>query len=85
MTIFLGFGAAFVGAADITEVDKAGNMAPAPGQGDWRRFPVRAHLGGCVRDNPRRGDGLVLSAASAFAHDFYGQIVRRGESSEKGD
>ena len=27
--------------------------------------------------------GLVLSAASAFAHDFYGQIVRRGESSEK--
>jgi cation/acetate symporter len=27
--------------------------------------------------------GLVLSAASAFAHDFYGHIVRKGEATEK--
>ena len=27
--------------------------------------------------------GLVLSAASAFAHDFYSQIIRKGKASER--
>ncbi|WP_194540052.1 solute symporter family protein [Paenibacillus sp. JZ16] len=85
MTIFLGFGAAaFVGAADITEVDKAGNMAApllakAIG-GDFLFAFISAVAFATILAVVT---GLVLSAASAFAHDFYGQIVRRGESSEK--
>ena len=85
MTIFLGFGAAaFVGAADITEVDKAGNMAApllakAIG-GDFLFALISAVAFATILAVVT---GLVLSAASAFAHDFYGQIVRRGESSEK--
>ena len=27
--------------------------------------------------------GLVLSAASAFAHDFYGHIIRKGKSTDR--
>ncbi|WP_339268700.1 cation acetate symporter [Paenibacillus sp. FSL K6-1330] len=85
MTIFLGFGAAaFVGAADITAVDKAGNMAApllakAIG-GDFLFALISAVAFATILAVVT---GLVLSAASAFAHDFYGQIVRRGESSEK--
>ncbi|MEC0203270.1 cation acetate symporter [Paenibacillus lautus] len=85
MTIFLGFGAAaFVGAADITEVDKAGNMAApllakAIG-GDFLFALISAVAFATILAVVT---GLVLSAASAFAHDFYGQIVRRDESSEK--
>ncbi|MEC0253804.1 cation acetate symporter [Paenibacillus lautus] len=85
MTIFLGFGAAaFVGTADITEVDKAGNMAApllakAIG-GDFLFALISAVAFATILAVVT---GLVLSAASAFAHDFYGQIVRRGESSEK--
>ncbi|MGG3504172.1 cation acetate symporter [Paenibacillus lautus] len=85
MTIFLGFGAAaFVGATDITAVDKAGNMAApllakAIG-GDFLFALISAVAFATILAVVT---GLVLSAASAFAHDFYGQIVRRGESSEK--
>ncbi|MFE0559669.1 cation acetate symporter [Paenibacillus sp. NPDC058910] len=85
MTIFLGFGAAaFVGAADITAVDKSGNMAApllakAIG-GDFLFALISAVAFATILAVVT---GLVLSAASAFAHDFYGQIVRRGESSEK--
>lgn len=85
MTIFLGFGAAaFVGAADITEVDAGGNMAApllakALG-GDFLFAFISAVAFATILAVVT---GLVLSAASAFAHDFYGQIVRRGQSTEK--
>ena len=47
MTIFLGFGvAAFVGAADITEVDKAGNMVA-------RSWPRRLAAISCSRSSRR--------------------------------
>lgn len=79
LTIFLGFGAAaFVGAADIMEANSAGNMAA----------PLLAHaLGGDFLMSFVSAvafatilavvAGLVLSGASAFAHDIYGQIIKK--------
>ena len=85
MTIFLGFGAAaFVGASDITAVDNAGNMAaPLLAKvigGDFLFALISAVAFATILAVVT---GLVLSAASAFAHDFYGQILRRGSASEK--
>jgi cation/acetate symporter len=85
MTIFLGFGAAaFVGAKDITAVDKGGNMAApllakALG-GDFLFAFISAVAFATILAVVT---GLVLSAASAFAHDFYGHIIRRGQATEK--
>ncbi|GIP50301.1 cation acetate symporter [Paenibacillus sp. J53TS2] len=85
MTIFLGFGAAaFVGTEEITAVDKAGNMAApllakALG-GDFLFAFISAVAFATILAVVT---GLVLSAASAFAHDFYGQIVRRGNATER--
>ncbi|MCM2979325.1 sodium/solute symporter [Niallia circulans] len=85
LTIFLGFGAAaFVGAADIMEANAAGNMAA----------PLLAHaLGGDFLMSFVSAvafatilavvAGLVLSGASAFAHDIYGQIIKKGKVTEK--
>jgi len=85
LTIFLGFGAAaFVGAADIMEANSAGNMAA----------PLLAHaLGGDFLMSFVSAvafatilavvAGLVLSGASAFAHDIYGQIIKKGKVTEK--
>jgi len=85
LTIFLGFGAAaFVGAADITAVDKGGNMAApllakALG-GDFLFAFISAVAFATILAVVT---GLVLSAASAFAHDFYGHIIRKGHSTEQ--
>lgn len=85
MTVFLGFGAAaFVGANDITAVDKGGNMAApllakALG-GDFLFAFVSAVAFATILAVVT---GLVLSAASAFSHDFYGQIIRRGKATDK--
>ncbi|HUC91163.1 MAG TPA: cation acetate symporter [Paenibacillus sp.] len=85
MTIFLGFGAAaFVGAEGITAVDKGGNMAApllarALG-GDFLFAFVSAVAFATILAVVT---GLVLAAASAFAHDFYGHIIRRGQATEK--
>lgn len=85
LTIFLGFGAAaFVGAADIMGANAAGNMAA----------PLLAHaLGGDFLMSFVSAvafatilavvAGLVLSGASAFAHDIYGQIIKKGKVTEK--
>jgi cation/acetate symporter len=85
MTLFLGFGAAaFVGAADITAIDKGGNMAApllakALG-GDFLFAFISAVAFATILAVVT---GLVLSAASAFSHDFYGQIVRKGKATDK--
>ena len=85
MTVFLGFGAAaFVGTEAITAADAAGNMAaPLLAQALEEicylpLFPLLpfATILAVVT-------GLVLSAASAFAHDFYSQIIRKGKASER--
>ncbi|WNQ14177.1 cation acetate symporter [Paenibacillus aurantius] len=85
MTVFLGFGAAqFVGAKEITAADPGGNMAApllakALG-GDFLFAFISAVAFATILAVVT---GLVLSAASAFAHDFYTHIVRRGNATEK--
>jgi cation/acetate symporter len=85
MTIFLGFGAAaFVGYDNIVAADKGGNMAApllakALG-GDFFFAFISAVAFATILAVVT---GLVLSAASAFAHDFYSHIIRRGGASEK--
>jgi cation/acetate symporter len=85
MTIFLGFGAAtFVGFDKIVAADAGGNMAaPLLAQalgGDFLFAFVSAVAFATILAVVA---GLVLTAASAFAHDFYSHIVRRGKASEK--
>ncbi|WP_025849319.1 solute symporter family protein [Paenibacillus ehimensis] len=85
MTIFLGFGAAaFVGKDVIVQANTAGNMAApllakALG-GDFLFAFVSAVAFATILAVVA---GLVLSAASAFAHDFYSHILRKGKATEK--
>lgn len=85
MTIFLGFGAAaFVGSANIIAQDKAGNMAaPLLAQaigGDFLFAVISAVAFATILAVVA---GLVLTAATAFSHDFYNQILRKGQATEK--
>ncbi|MBM7655625.1 solute symporter family protein [Neobacillus cucumis] len=85
MTIFLGFGAAaFVGNSEIITANPAGNMAApllakAIG-GDMLFAFISAVAFATILAVVA---GLVLTAASAFAHDFYNEILRKGKASEK--
>ncbi|MGF7030227.1 cation/acetate symporter [Paenibacillus mucilaginosus] len=85
MTIFLGFGAAaFVGYDAIVAQDKGGNMAApllarALG-GDFFFAFISAVAFATILAVVT---GLVLSAASAFSHDFYSSILRKGKVTEK--
>ncbi|KAA9012702.1 solute symporter family protein [Niallia endozanthoxylica] len=85
LTIFLGFGAAaFVGSTDIIAANAAGNMAApllakALG-GDFLMSFVSAVAFATILAVVA---GLVLSGASAFAHDIYGQIIKKGQITEK--
>ncbi len=85
MTIFLGFGAAaFVGNEAIVSANAAGNMAaPLLAQalgGDLLMAFVAAVAFATILAVVA---GLVLSGASAFAHDFYSHIIKKGNVSEK--
>lgn len=85
MTIFLGFGAAaFVGFDTIRTANPAGNMAaPLLASvlgGDFLMSFVSAVAFATILAVVA---GLVLSGASAFAHDIYGQIIKKGKISEK--
>lgn len=85
LTIFLGFGAAaFVGSSDIIAANAAGNMAaPLLAQalgGDLLMSFVSAVAFATILAVVA---GLVLSGASAFAHDIYGQIIKKGNVTEK--
>ena len=85
MTIFLGFGAAaFVGYDKIIAANAAGNMAaPLLAEaigGDFLFAFVSAVAFATILAVVA---GLVLSAASAFAHDFYGHIIRKGKATDK--
>ncbi|MGG0813698.1 solute symporter family protein [Paenibacillus alvei] len=85
MTIFLGFGAAaFVGNGDITAADKAGNMAApllAQALGGNMLFAFISAV--AFATILAVVAGLVLTAAAAFSHDFYNQILRKGQATEK--
>lgn len=85
LTIFLGFGAAaFVGTDAILAADKGGNMAaPLLAQalgGDFFFALISAVAFATILAVVT---GLVLSAASAFAHDFYNHILRKGTANER--
>ncbi|MBT2669692.1 cation acetate symporter [Streptomyces sp. ISL-14] len=85
MTIFLGFGAAsFVGFERIVAANSAGNMA-APllaltMGGEFLFAFVSAVAFATILAVV---SGLVLTSASAFAHDIYGEIIKEGKITEK--
>jgi cation/acetate symporter len=85
MTVFLGFGAAsFVGQEPILTAGYGGNLAApllanALG-GDFLMAFVSAIAFATILAVV---SGLVLSASSAFAHDFYSHIIRKGKAAER--
>ncbi len=85
MTIFLGFGAAaFVGTTDIVAANAAGNMAApllAQALGGNMLFAFVSAV--AFATILAVVAGLVLTGASAFAHDFYNEILRKGKAGEK--
>jgi cation/acetate symporter len=85
MTIFLGFGAAaFVGTTDIIAANAAGNMAApllAQALGGNMLFAFISAV--AFATILAVVAGLVLTAASAFAHDFYNEILKKGKATEK--
>ncbi|AXI10266.1 cation acetate symporter [Oceanobacillus zhaokaii] len=85
LTLFLGFGAAaFVGYDAIIAANSGGNMAaPLLAQvlgGDILFAFISAVAFATILAVVA---GLVLSGASAFAHDLYGEIVKKGKATEK--
>ena len=85
LTLFLGFGAAaFVGYDTIIAANTGGNMAaPLLAQalgGDILFAFISAVAFATILAVVA---GLVLSGASAFAHDLYGQIIKKGKATEK--
>jgi len=85
MTIFLGFGAAaFVGNSTIVAANPAGNMAApllAQALGGNMLFAFISAV--AFATILAVVAGLVLTAASAFAHDFYNVILKKGNATEK--
>ncbi|CAM4177311.1 cation acetate symporter [Paenibacillus alkaliterrae] len=85
MTLFLGFGAAaFVGNDVIVQANAAGNMAaPLLARALGGEFLFAFVSAVAFATILAVVAGLVLAAASAFAHDFYGHIIRKGNVREK--
>ncbi|WP_018131715.1 solute symporter family protein [Effusibacillus pohliae] len=85
MTTFLGFGAATLVTKDkIIAADKAGNMAaPLLAQalgGDFMLAFIAAVAFATILAVVA---GLTIAASSAFAHDFYTNVIRGGEANEQ--
>ena len=85
MTIFLGFGAAaFVGNSEILKANPAGNMAaPLLAEVLGGNFLFAFVSAVAFATILAVVAGLVLTAASAFAHDFYNEILKQGKATEK--
>ncbi|WP_043931282.1 solute symporter family protein [Bacillus sp. EB01] len=85
MTVFLGFGAAaFVGFDEIIAANAAGNMAaPLLAEALGGEFLFAFVSAVAFATILAVVAGLVLSAASAFAHDFYAHILKKGKAEEK--
>ncbi len=85
MVVFLGFGAtAYVGWDNIVAANPAGNMA-APMLalsvgGDFLFAFISAVAFATILAVV---SALVLTSASAFAHDIYGQIIKKGQITER--
>ncbi len=92
MTTFLGFGAAaLVGAKAITEADKGGNSAApllaqvlgggADSLGGTLLMSVIAAV--AFATILAVVAGLTLASSTSFAHDFYNNVVKKGEATGK--
>ncbi|GAB3798106.1 solute symporter family protein [Virgibacillus kimchii] len=85
LTLFLGFGAAaFVGESSILAANPGGNMA-APLLAEAIGGNILFALISAVAFATILAvvAGLVLSGASAFAHDIYGQIIKKGKTTDR--
>jgi cation/acetate symporter len=85
MTTFLGFGAAMlVGHDSIIAADKAGNMAaPLLAKALGGEFFLAFISAVAFATILAVVAGLVISAAGAFAHDFYSNVIRGGKATEQ--
>jgi len=85
MTTFLGFGAAMlVGHDAILAADKAGNMAaPLLAKALGGEFFLAFISAVAFATILAVVAGLVISAAGAFAHDFYSNVIRGGKATEQ--
>jgi cation/acetate symporter len=85
MTTFLGFGAALlVGEEKITAADKAGNMAaPLLAEALGGNFFLAFIAAVAFATILAVVAGLVISAAGAFAHDFYSNVLRGGKATDE--
>ncbi|QDI90994.1 cation/acetate symporter ActP [Salicibibacter halophilus] len=85
LTVFLGMGALyFVGHSDIVETNPAGNMAApmlAEALGGDLLFAFIAAVS--FATILAVVAGLVLSGATAFAHDLYGHIIKKGQATQR--
>lgn len=85
LTLFLGFGAAiFVGESQILGANPGGNMAApllAEAIGGNILFAFISAV--AFATILAVVAGLVLSGASAFAHDIYGQIIKKGNVTDR--
>src|SRR5215212_10142319 len=85
VTPLLGYGAAlFVGQDAISEANVAGNLA-APQLAEQLGGPVFFAFISAVAFATIVAvvAGLVVAASSAFAHDFYSNVIRHGEATER--
>ncbi|MEH7125321.1 sodium/solute symporter [Bacillus sp. JJ1532] len=85
LTLFLGFGAAiYVGESEILAANPGGNMAaPLLAQAIGGNILFAFISAVAFATILAVVAGLVLSGASAFAHDIYGQIIKKGKITEK--
>lgn len=85
MTIFLGFGAsAFVGYEALQQVGFGGNLTVTLLANELGGEFLMAYIAAVAFATILAVvTGLVLSASSAFAHDVYSHLIRRGLASEK--
>jgi cation/acetate symporter len=85
LTLFLGFGAAiYVGQSEILAANPGGNMAApllAEAIGGNILFAFISAV--AFATILAVVAGLVLSGASAFAHDIYGEIIKKGKATER--
>lgn len=85
MTPILGYGSAyFVGQSAIKKANAAGNLA-APQLAEFLGGNIFLAFISAVAFATILAvvAGLVISAASAFAHDFYSNVLRKGQATEK--
>jgi cation/acetate symporter len=92
LTTFLGFGAAaLVGATRIKEADAAGNMAGpllaqtiGGGEGTFGGDLFLAFIAAVAFATILAVvAGLTITASSSFAHDFYANVMRRGQERDE--